>query len=428
VKTPFLLVLSLIFGMIVLGLATLQSGALILAIPLITYLFAAMLQRPEAIRLTVTREISPDYAPQGTPITVKLTITNQGSAIDELVLQDVLPNGVRQIGGKSSSVSFLTMQGEVKLEYTIEAQRGEYRVYEMLVYARDFLGFFEQPLVYRTAPRFVIHPRYPKLDRIKIRPPQTRGFAGPIAARQGGTGIDFWGVREYQPSDPQRQINWKLTARSESELYTNLFEQERVADVGLILDARERTNVMTHSDSLFEHSARAAAALAENFLDDGNRVSLLVYGSGIARVFPGYGRVQHDRILRELAKATPGMNYALESLTHLPTRLFPAKSQLVLVSPLVPEDIPVIVRMRAHGYAVMVISPDPIAYESALHRDSISPAYRIASAERNFMLRQVRQSGVQIVNWQVTQPLETAIREALARQPLVVRNYRVGIG
>jgi hypothetical protein len=84
--------------------------------------------------------------------------------------------------------------------------------------------------------------------------------------------------------------------------------------------------------------------------------------------------------------------------------------------------------MRTYGYAVLVISPDPIAYEAALYRDSSSPAYRIAAAERRFMLRQMRQSGVQIVNWQVTQPLEMVIREALARQPLRIHSYRMWMG
>lgn len=424
-RTAFFLVLCLIFALVLLGLAFLQSGLLVLAIPLMAYLFAAIYQRPDVVNLTLTRQIYPDYAPQGTPITVKVTIANQGAAVDELVMQDVLPSGARLLDGEVTRIKFLAPQDTIELEYTIVADRGEYSRYETVVQARDFLGFFRQVLVYRTTPHFVVHPHYPKLDRIKIRPPQTRGFAGPIAARQGGTGIDFWGVREYQASDPQRQINWKLSARFERELYTNIFEQERVADVGLIVDARQTTNVTTDSDSLFEHSVRAAAALAENFLDDGNRVSLLVYGSGIARVYPGYGKVQHERILRELAKVHPDVNYALESLAHLPTRLFPAKSQLVLVSPLLPDDTPVIVRMRAHGYAVIVVSPDPIAYESALYQDFTSPAYRIASSERDMMLRRVRQSGVQVVNWQVDQPLESVVRESLTHQPHFLPNTRL---
>ena len=424
-NAPFRLVLGLIFGIIILGLVSLQSGVLILAIPLMAYLFAAIVQRPEDVRLAVMREISPERAPQGTPITVKLTVTNYGAAVDELAVRDVLPGGVTHLSRKSTAVAGLAEQGKLELEYTIEARRGKYDSYETMVYARDFSGLFGQSLVFRTAPRLIVRPRYPKLHRIKIRPPETRGFAGPIAARRAGTGINFWGVREYQSSDPQRQINWRRTARSERDLYTTVLEQERVADVGLILDARQRTNVTTSADSLFEHSVRATAALAENFLDDGNRVSLLVYGASIIRVFPGYGSVQRDRILRELSQAEPGMNYALESLDFLPTRLFPAKSQLVMISPLVPDDISIIVRMRAHGYAVLIICPDPVSYEAAFHRDTASPAYRLAFAERKFMLRQVRQCGAQIVNWLVDQPLEIVIRETLARQPLVIRNPRI---
>jgi uncharacterized protein (DUF58 family) len=133
--------------------------------------------------------------------------------------------------------------------------------------------------------------------------------------------------------------------------------------------------------------------------------------------------MQRDRILKALSKAKPGVNYALESLANLPTRFFPVKSQIIMVSPLLPEDIPVIVRMRAHGYAVIVISPDPVAFESA--GDGHIPAYRVAFADRAFLLHQIRRSGAQIVNWHVDQPLEIAIRDALARQPTL--NNRIGL-
>ncbi len=418
-KTSFMLILSLIFGIVILGTITLKSSVVILAIPLMAYLFAAIFRRPEALNLTITREIYPDFAPQGAPITVTVTVLNEGSLIDELLVDDILPAGITKIDGKSSIISALETQGKIKLEYTIEAQRGEYRGIEVAVYAADFLRFFELSFIYRTALHLIVHPHYPKLDRIKIRPPQTHGFAGPIPARQGGTGVDFWGVREYQTGDSQRQINWKLAARSNQDLYVNVFEQERIADIGLIVDARQRANIVTHSGSLFEHSVHAAAALAENFLDDGNRVSLLLYGSGMSRVISGYGRMQRYRILRELSKATLSVNYALESLEYLPTRLFPAKSQIVFVSPLLPDDISVILKMRAHGYAVIVISPDPISYEYALSQDVSSTAYRIASAERNFILSRLRQSGIQTVNWVVSQPFELVIRDTLTRLPLV---------
>lgn len=419
-KPSLSLILALILALILIGAATLRGSVAALAIPLIVYLFAAVYARPETLRLAVHRTITPDNAPQGAPIRVRLTLVNEGAPLDELAVSDLIPAGARCIDGSAAALVTLPTGGAVELDYTIEALRGEYDRYEVAVTARDFLGGFELAAVYRTTPRFLIHPRYPKLSRIAIRPPQTRGFAGPIAARQGGSGVDFWAVREYQMGDPQRQINWRLSARAERDLYTNVFEQERVADVGLIVDAREKTNVTAPGESLFEHAVGAAAALTQNFLDDGNRVSLMIYGSGVERVFPGYGRVQRDRILNALARARPGINFALESLTHLPTRFFPAGSQLVLVSPLLPEDIAMIQSMRAHGYALIVVSPDPIAYEAQLGARLGSAAHRIAAAERRLMLRQVRQSGAQVVDWRVDQPLEAAIREALAAQPLAV--------
>jgi uncharacterized protein (DUF58 family) len=425
-KPPLIWLVGLIFGSVLFGLATLNSSALILSIPLLAYLFAAIHDRPEEIRLAVNREIFPDQAPQGAPLTVKLTVTNVGRALDELVVEEVLPYGVEHIEGQLAVVTTLASQAQVVLEYSVTAQRGHYEAYELLTSARDSANLFDLKAVYRAGPRLVIHPRYPKLDRIKVRPPQTRGFAGPIAARQGGTGIDFYGIREYQAGDPQRQINWRISARHEQALFTTVYEQERVADVGLILDARQKMNVAAPHGSLFEYAVRATAALAESFLADGNRVSLLVYGGSVGRVFPGYGRVQKERILKALAKATPEQNYALETLAHLPTRFFPAKSQLVFISPLAAEDMGVLLKMHAQGYAVIVISPDPVSFITSDTADVSSTPYRFAWAEREFMLQQIRRSGVQVVNWRVDQPFEAVVRTALSRQ--AIRLHQAGLG
>lgn len=409
---------ALILGIVLAGVATLQSSVLILSVPLLAYLFSAIYQRPEDIRLSVARTIFPDHAPQDAPLTVTLVVTNVGRPLDEVIIAEELPHGAEQIDGQARIATPLAGGATCELQYTIRVRRGQYDAYRLIARARDTGGFFEQSAAYRAGPRLVIRPRYPKLDRIKVRPPQTRGFAGPIAARQGGVGIDFYAIREYQPGDPRRQINWRMTARTERGLFTNVYEQERVADVSLILDARQRLDVAAPGDTLFEHSVRATAALAESFLADGNRVSLLVYGSGIERVFPGYGRVQKDRILKALAKARPELNYALQNLTYLPTRFFPAGSQIVFISPLVLDDLPVLVKIRTQGYAVMVISPDSVSFAAARLGDFTSQPYRLARAERELVLQQIRRSGLPIVDWRVDQPLEAAIRATVSR-PIV---------
>ncbi len=412
-----------IFGVVILGIATLQNGVLLLSIPLLVYLFSAIYHQPENVQLTIDREIIPDRGFPGAPIAIRLTVKNQGAAVDELVIKDILPKGIRVKEGEAALVVPLKRQANVEIQYLVEARRGQYDVYEMTAYPRDFCGFFERPMTYRTNTPLLIKPSYPRLERFKIRPPQTRGFAGPIAARQGGVGVDFFGVREYQSGDPQRQINWKIASRHEQELFTNIFEQERVADVGIVLDARQSMDVASPTGSLFEYSVVAAAAFAEYFLKEGNRVSLLMYGGGIASVFPGYGKIHQERILKALARVNPEKNFALDNLALLPTRFFPAKSQIVMVSPLAPHDIPVYVQMRAHGYAVIVVSPDPVLFETAQYNDRSSLAYRIAFAERNLLLQQIQRYGVQVVNWHVDQPLELAVRKALSRQPALLRSH-----
>ena len=79
----------------------------------------------------------PDQAPQGTPLTVKLTVTNEGRALDELVVEEVLPYGVERIEGQLAAVTWLAAQAQLVLEYSVKAQRGHYEAYELLTSARD---------------------------------------------------------------------------------------------------------------------------------------------------------------------------------------------------------------------------------------------------------------------------------------------------
>ena len=133
-------------------------------------------------------------------------------------------------------------------------------------------------------------------------------------------------MREYQPGDPLRRLDWRLTARHPHKFFTKEFEQEEIADIGLILDARQKTNLQIGEDSLFEHAARATASLAEMFLRQGNRVSLLVYQRRYASVFPGYGKLQstgfsilwHGLRPNRIAASTVSISYRLAcfQVTH----------------------------------------------------------------------------------------------------------------
>jgi uncharacterized protein (DUF58 family) len=254
-----------------------------------------------------------------------------------------------------------------------------------------------------------------KLEKLSISPRRTRVFSGMIRARESGAGVEFFGTRAYSPGDPRRHLNWKAGARWDL-LITNQFEQERVADVGIILDARNIAEIRTDHASLFEHSVAAAASLADYFIRQGNRVGLLIYGHFIQWVFPGYGKGQRARILAALAGAVLGEHAVFREFGNLPTRLFPAESQVVLVSPLRSEDVHPLRFLRALGYRTLTVSPDPIAFEKQLIPEGpISElAERIARTERSATLAKLRCSGIQVIDWDASSSLGISVRKQMA--------------
>jgi uncharacterized protein (DUF58 family) len=414
-----LLLIALAYLLLVVGLATVTGELLALSIPLIVYLAAAILYAPTQLQLEASRTMSADRLAHGTPVAVRLSVINHGSRLERVLIRDVIPRPQKLVEGRSAVLTTLPPGGTVALRYIVKARRGSYDLGAFQVTASDHLGLFRRHTVLEAPAHLFVLPDVVRLGRLAIRPLRTRGYAGPVPARVGGSGVDFYGVREYQTGDPRRWINWRVSARHLHSLFSNEFEQERIADVGLILDARSRSDIQVSEDSLFEHAVQATASLAERFLADGNRVGLLIYGRLLDWTFPGYGKVQRERILRALARAETGESQIFDSLDYLPTRYFPAQSQIVLVSPLCADDLPMLIRLRARGYQVLAIRPDPVSFEArALEaKPSVEMAVRIARVERALLLRRLQQVGIQVVDWSVDEPFDRAIHASLGRVP-----------
>ncbi len=417
---------------LLLGMVMFSGELLAYAVPLLVCLFAAFLQSPEKPSLQVTRTLSEACVTQDVPVDVVLTLRNAGKHIEECFVEDVAPDGLVLLKGDVRVATRLAPGEALTLTYTVSGKRGSYAFRHTHVMTSEHLGLFRRRALLDAPERLLVMPAQLRLRRVSIRPLQTRGYAGPVPARRGGPGVDFFDVREYQPGDPQRWINWRISARHtrsevDTRLFTTEFEQERVADVGLILDARRRNDCHVADRSLFDYSVSAAAALAGAFLSDGNRVGLLIYGRGLEWAFPGYGKVQRERILRALAQARTGDSLVFESLEYLPTRFFPAKSQVVLISPLCDDDPPMLARLRSRGYQVLVVSPDPVRFEAegiqagATSSQELALALRLARLERQLLLRKLRNAGIPTVDWDVAAPFDQTVHATLGRLPLWFR-------
>lgn len=418
---------ALIYLIILSGIGTLNGALLGLALPLILYLLAGLWRAPEELKLTAERTLSIERTVPGETITINLKVTNQGERLDQVLLYDQLPKFLEVIEGSASRFVNLPAGAVLEWSYTVRGRRGFHAFSELNVLAEDKLGLIQKRAALHTRGQLLILPSIASVKRIVIRPRQTRVYSGVIPANEGGAGIEFFGLREYQMGDSPQRINWNASARHQGTIFTNEFQQERVADVGIILDGRRKVNEFGGERSIFEHSVLASVAVSSALLAEGNHVGLLVYGRRIKWTTPGYGKRQRERIMQDLALAETGAIQNFDSLI-IPRRILPANSQIILISPLLASDIPLLVGLRLSGYQVMVISPDPVTFEARGlgDRDSVKLAARIARIEREIILRRLRHASIQVVNWNTALPFEQAARATMSRPSTFLRAIQQG--
>ena len=295
-----------------------------------------------------------------------------------------------------------------ELKYTFTAVRGNFSWDSIRIVVSDPLSLVETEMLLPASSMVQIRPQIKKFKSIPFRPYSTLHSPGSIPARLGGSGTDFFGIREYHAGDSLRWLDWRLTARHPRKYFTKEFEQEEIAEIGLILDARQSTELRVGEESLFESSLGATASLAEMFLHQGHRVSLFVYGETMFKVFPGYGKVQLHRIMGCLSKAKVGLENRISApLDFIPIRMFPSRALIVIISPLVAADRQLFLRLRAYGYQALLVSPDSLnfAYPSLAQDVTTRLAIRTARLARRLQLDDISHMQIPVIDWQVSQPL-----------------------
>jgi len=411
------------FILTITGLITINPMLLVMTLPFVIYLLSGLITPSNKINLVLERSLSTERTFPGSSVDITTSIINRGKYLGEVIVEDILPPGLKVEKGSPRHLLNLKAGEQFTWKYSISGKRGFYSFSPIWVETRDRLGVHHIRKDYLTSSQLLILPQVIKLKGISIRPRKTRVYSGEIPARSGGLGVEFFGIRQFQTGDPPNRINWRASSRYNSKFFSNEFEQERVSDVGIILDGREIANIFSEGVSLYEHSVLAAASLVNAFLNQGDRVSLLHYGKFLQWTFPGYGKFQRERILRALTQVEPGHSLVFSYLQYLPTQIFPAHSQIVLISSLMKEDVDVLLQVRARRYQVLVISPDPVPFEKRGLPDTTETllAALILSLERENMLQKLIRGGIRVVNWDVAQPFDN-VAGNLIRSPILIRS------
>jgi len=404
-------------GLVVAGLATLDPFLLALALPALVYLAVGSLLRPRELLLRVEGGHSPTSAKPGEVVVVELEVVNEGAHLEELELRDLIPPGLERIEGDARLLSSIGLGARVRLRYQLEAKTGLHSFEGVQLTTTDPFGLFESRRRLGPPRSLLVRPAVRRPRRLYLRPPRVGAQSGAYSARVGGPGIEFYGVRGYSQGDPWRWISWKVSGRFPGQLFVNVFEQDRMAEIGLILDARFSSNLGSGPESALAHSIQAAASLSELLLSQGNQVGLLVFGSHLDWTVPRSGKVQRERILGALARTSLGQSQIFDQLRHLPSRLFSPRTQLILFSPLLGTDVEDLIGLRARRYPLLVISPDQVELESRSLPAGTNGrlALSLARIEQTVITRRLAQAGVFRLLWNTSMPFEQVTEMYLSR-------------
>ena len=386
--------------------------ALVLIVPIVLYLGVGSLLSPPKPVVTITRTISRDRTAVGQEIEVRLRIVNEGGRLPSLEVFDNLSGNLDVVKGRPHVHLELRPHEVVEITYTVVPQvKGEYAIGPVLMRAREPLGLrFAEDISFSEAV-LVVAPRMEDVRKVRVVPRRVRALMGQVRSRQIGLGLEFFSLRDYQPGDEIRHVNWKATARRD-KLLTNEYEAERSGDAILILDARGESEVGPVARSTTELGVTAVVSLASKILETRNRVGLVVQREVLDWIYPGYGKKQLYRIVDALVHVRAGGEWPFEHVAWVLGRFFPQDAQIIIVSPLRDATaLDVIADLRGHGFDVLVVSPNPVEVERAMFpRDAYADlAYRVLRLEREAMIQNLRQFA-DVVDWNPSEPLAVALK------------------
>lgn len=149
-----------------------------------------------------------------------------------------------------------------------------------------------------------------KVRKIEIK---TRGlsnniFSGEYHSAFKGRGMAFSEVREYQPGDDIRSIDWNVTARFNTP-FVKVFHEERELTVMLLIDVSGSRIFGTTDKLKKELVTELAAVLSFSAGSNNDKIGVIFFSDRIEKFIPPKkGRTHILRIIRELIEFEPQSN------------------------------------------------------------------------------------------------------------------------
>jgi uncharacterized protein (DUF58 family) len=182
------------------------------------------------------------------------------------------------------------------------------------------------------------------LRQVRLIELRTRGlvnaiFGGEYQSVFRGQGMEFSEVREYEPGDDVRNIDWNVTART-GQPYIKKHVEERELTVLLLVDLSGSEQFGTRGRFKGELAAELAAVLALSAIGNNDRVGLVIFSDHVEHVVPPRkGRRHALRLIRDLLAFRPrGRGTDIAAALDYAARVLPHRGIVFLMSDFVPRQ------------------------------------------------------------------------------------------
>lgn len=120
-----------------------------------------------------------------------------------------------------------------------------------------------------------------------------------------GRGMEFEEVREYQPGDEIRAIDWNVTARAGAP-FVKTYREERELTVITLVDVSPSEHFGSGGQQKNELAAEFSALIAFSAIRNGDKVGLVLFTDRVEKYVPPKKGTKHVlRVIRELLSAEP---------------------------------------------------------------------------------------------------------------------------
>ena len=280
-----------------------------------------------------------------------------------------------------------------------------------------------------------------KIRQIEIRTNRlvTESLAGAYHSVFKGQGMNFDEVREYQPGDDVRTIDWNVTARM-NHPFIKKFVEERELTLMLLVDVSGSGLFGSRAQSKRELAAEIASVLAFSAIRNNDKVGLLLFTDEVEKFIPPRkGRGHVLRVIREVLFFEPRRRGTdLINALEFMGRVLPHRSIAVVISDFqtpqssgpLPQPIQTALRIanRRHDvvtvqitdrYEMQLPALGRLTLEDAetgeiLEINTSDPGSRDAFALRrqkqlNDLARQFRSSGIDSIQLRTDEPYGAAL-------------------